>query len=61
MKNAKSSLGTTDPQNQLMIGSLLRKLLKRPKDCFLTTKYKKSLQKIDNLGTSWARSRSTNY
>jgi len=34
-----------------MTGNPSKNLPKRPKDCFLMTKYKKSLQKIKDLGT----------
>ena len=61
MMNIKLSLGTTGLWNWLMTGNPSKNLPKRPKDCFLMTKYKKSLQKIKDLGTLWTGSKGINY
>jgi len=50
IKNAILNLEIIGHQNLLKTRSHLRALLKRPRDCSLMTKYKKLLQKIDNLG-----------
>ena len=50
IKIVKSNSETTGYQNQLKTGSHSRVLLRRPRDHSLMTKYKKSLQRIGDLG-----------
>ena len=61
MKSAKSNSGIIGSQNWSKTGSHLRASSWRLRDCFLMKKYKKSLQKIINPGTSWTGLRSANY
>jgi len=49
MKTVKPNSEITGSQSQLKTGNCLRELLKRSKDYFLMTTFKKLLQKIANL------------
>jgi len=60
-KNTNPNLEITDCLNHWETGNCLKMLLRKLRDFSLMTKFKKSYQKIADLGILWTGSKSVNY